>query len=88
MIFDNTFGLSPIIKQNNRFDELVAVSVETEPELSISAPRRLFEQAALGGGYDTLPGKDRFVTVTTPEGEGERRNEIRIILNWLAGLNG
>jgi serine/threonine-protein kinase len=69
------------------FDDLVAVSIETEPELSISEPRRLFEQAALGEGYDTLPGIDRFVTVTTPEGEAERRNEIRIILNWLAGLD-
>ncbi|MHC4220261.1 MAG: TolB family protein, partial [Planctomycetota bacterium] len=69
-------------------DELVAVSVETEPELSISAPRRLFEQAAWRGSeYDTLPGTDRFVTVTTPEGGGDRRNEIRIILNWLAGLD-
>ena len=94
----NDGGLQPIWSRDGAtlyyltgtgFDELVAVSVETEPERSISEPRRLFELPAQGPPeYDTLPGKDRFVMVTTPEGEDERRNEIRIILNWLAGLDG
>ena len=89
-------GLQPIWSRDGatlyyltglEFDELVAASVETEPEPSISEPRRLFKHPDLSSSlYDTLPGEDRFVTVTTPEGEGERRNEIRIVLNWLAGL--
>jgi dipeptidyl aminopeptidase/acylaminoacyl peptidase/predicted Ser/Thr protein kinase len=65
-------------------DEYFAVSVETEPQLQLSEPRRVLENVTWE--IDVLP-DDRFVVVKRPETASDRP-EIRIILNWLGKTEG
>jgi serine/threonine protein kinase/Tol biopolymer transport system component len=62
-------------------NKLMAVSVDTAPDLSIGTPRILFE-ANFGSevlGYDITPDGRRFVII---QGVEQTPPEIRVILNW------
>ena len=68
-------------------NSLMAVSVETEPTVTLGTPVKLFEArtpgVALQAGYDVAPDGQRFLTiqVTDPEaGAGA----IAVIENWFA----
>jgi serine/threonine-protein kinase len=81
-------GLDPVWSPNGgelfyRSDKkLMAVDVQTQPDLSVSSPRLLFEADFVSdfGGYDMTPDGQRFVII---QGEEQSPPEIRVILNWL-----
>jgi Tol biopolymer transport system component len=60
-----------------------AVTVVTEPELSISEPRRVLT-GVNGSAYSVTP-DGQFVVLIEPEGAFETAREIRLILNWNLG---
>jgi hypothetical protein len=70
-------------------EEVLAVSVETEPELSIGTPRLLFQgpYRAPGGtdrDFDVSPDGRRFVMVSQ-QGSAPA-SKINIVLNWFEEL--
>jgi serine/threonine protein kinase/Tol biopolymer transport system component len=76
---------------------VMAVSVKTEPTLSLGTPEPLFRNTNLGlifgGGYpwDIHPDGDRFLMIKPPVGEGGATGiigprEIIIVANWIEEL--
>ncbi|MHC4190006.1 MAG: protein kinase domain-containing protein [Planctomycetota bacterium] len=65
-------------------DKMMIVSVETNPEFSVSAPKELFsgryESNRLSANYDITPDGDRFIMIK-PE-EGSEPTQVNIVLNW------
>jgi len=73
-------------------DEMMAVAIETEPELSVGTPRLLFEGRFLpvlsgddpGGSYDISPDGQRFLMIQREEDVVP--TEIIVVLNWFEEL--
>ncbi|UCC97410.1 MAG: PD40 domain-containing protein, partial [Phycisphaerales bacterium] len=69
-------------------DKMMAVSFETGPEFSASAPKELFsgryESGRIAGNYDITPDGKRFIMIK-PE-EGSEPTQINVVLNWLEEL--
>ncbi len=90
-------GTEPVWPRNSRDlfyrngDKMMAVAIETEPELSVGTPRLLFEGRFLGAGplhlrrsYDVSPDGQRFLMI---QREQELvPTEIVVILNWFEEL--
>ena len=71
-----------------RRDEMLAVSIATEPRLAIDGPRAVFEapyEYEPGGGVNYAPvgNGERFVMV---RGDDVGPREIRVVLNWFEEL--
>ena len=70
-------------------DDMMAVSVETQPSFTAGRPRRLFEQhydVALGGfnqNYDVSPDGQQFLMVSSDE---EPLRQFNIVQNWFDEL--
>lgn len=62
--------------------KLMAVSIETQPELTTGQPRFLFEGPYLEG-YDLAPDGQRFLMVEAPE---KPLPQINVVLNWFEEL--
>ena len=65
----------------------MAVSIQTDPPVGVSAPRVLFEVRFPPGDapkYDIVPDGDRFIAIE--EGEWIPGTEIRVVLNWFDEL--
>ncbi len=71
-----------------RGDELVAVTVETQPVFRVGASQVLFEGPYVPNphhtNYDIHPDGDRFIMVRSAEGE----RQVVVVLNWTAELEG
>ena len=73
-------------------DRMMAVAIETEPELSVGTPRLLFEGRFLpvlsgddpGGSYDISPDGQRFLMIKREQDLVP--TEIIVILNWFEEL--
>ncbi len=71
-------------------DKMMAVAIETEPELSIGTPRLLFEGRFLPGppwaprNYDISPDGQRFLMIKREQDLAP--TEIIVILNWFEEL--
>jgi len=73
-------------------DEMMAVAIETEPELSVGTPRLLFEGRFLpvlsgddpGGSYDISPDGQRFLMIQREQDLVP--TEIIVVLNWFEEL--
>jgi serine/threonine protein kinase len=64
-------------------DKLLAVDVSTDPQLTLSTPRLLFERHYAFGSvtypnYDVAPDGERFVMVRDESGSGR----LNVVLNW------
>ena len=71
-------------------DKMMAVSVDTDPTLRWSAPRKLFDiplawDSTGYKSYDVGSKGDRFLIVAFGEGEPNLR-QIHIVLNWFDEL--
>jgi serine/threonine-protein kinase len=89
-------GNEPVWSRNGRElfyrsgDAMMAVEVTTNPVLSASKPRRLFEQpyelsSALWPDYDVSPDGQRFLMVKMVD-ESEAPAQINVVLNWFDEL--
>ena len=71
-------------------DRMMAVAIETEPELSVGTPRTLFEGRFLavgdqaGSTYDISPDGQRFLMIKREQDLAP--TEIVVILNWFEEL--
>ncbi len=71
-------------------DKMMAVAIETEPELSVGTPRLLFEKRFLPGpiwarrNYDISPDGQRFLMIQREQDLVP--TEIIVILNWFEEL--
>ena len=72
-------------------DKMIAVAIETEPELSVGTPRLLFEGRFLGTGpvhlrrnYDVSPDGQRFLMIKREQDLVP--TEIIVVLNWFEEL--
>ena len=73
-------------------DEMMAVAIETEPELSVGTPRLLFEGRFLpvlsgddpGGSYDISSDGQRFLMIKREQDLVP--TEIIVVLNWFEEL--
>ena len=73
-------------------DKMMAVAIETEPELSVGTPRTLFEGrflpvpsgAAPGSSYDISPDGERFLMIKREQDLVP--TQINVILNWFEEL--
>jgi len=73
-------------------DKMMAVAIETEPELSVGTPRLLFEGRFLpvlsgdepGSSYDISPGGQRFLMIQREQDLVP--TEIIVVLNWFEEL--
>jgi serine/threonine-protein kinase len=85
-------GNEPVWSRNGRElfyrsgDAMMAVEVTTNPVLSASKPRRLFERpyelsSALWPDYDVSPDGQRFLMVKMVD-ESEVPAQINVVLNW------
>ena len=75
-------------------DELMmAVQIQTEPELTIGRPEELFRGQYVYGdvptfpSYDVTPDGQRFVMVKPAHETGETQQEIVLVQNWFEELN-
>jgi serine/threonine-protein kinase len=72
-------------------DQIMAVAVETEPDLSPSRPRLLFQGSykwtAYYGirNYDVAPDGERFVMIVAPP-DSAKPAKLHVILNWAEEL--
>jgi serine/threonine-protein kinase len=65
----------------DRGSRLMAVSIATDPELTVSEPRQVFDSQELGiVGVDTMP-DGRFLAIL--RSEEERPSRINVVLNFL-----
>jgi serine/threonine protein kinase len=89
-------GNEPVWSRNGRElfyrsgDAMMAVEVATNPVLSASKPRRLFERpyelsSALWPDYDVSPDGQRFLMVKMVD-ESEVPAQINVVLNWFDEL--
>ncbi len=71
-------------------DKMMAVAIETEPELSVGTPRLLFEERFLHGppwarrNYDISPDGQRFLMIKREQDLVP--TEIIVVLNWFEEL--
>ncbi len=71
-------------------DKMMAVAIETDPELSIGTPRLLFEKRFLAGppwarrNYDISPDGQRFLMIQREQDLVP--TEIIVVLNWFEEL--
>ncbi len=71
---------------------MMAVAIETEPELSVGKPRLLFEERflpassgdELGSSYDISPDGQRFLMVKREQNLVP--TELIVVLNWFEEL--
>ena len=90
-------GTEPVWPRNSRDlfyrngDKMMAVAIETEPELSVGTPRLLFEGRFLGAGplhlrrsYDVSSDGQRFLMIQREQDLVP--TEIVVILNWFEEL--
>jgi Tol biopolymer transport system component len=70
-------------------DKMMAVTIETEPELKVGTPRELFKgqfrgtTSHLGLSYDIAP-DGRFIMIQ--EDEESAKTRINVVLNWFEEL--
>ncbi|HUV14682.1 MAG TPA: hypothetical protein VMY18_13645, partial [Acidobacteriota bacterium] len=73
-------------------DRMMAVQIQTEPELNMGRPRELFTGQYVYGNvgpfpsYDVTPDGQRFVMVKEGGKTGATRQEIILVLNWFEEL--
>jgi serine/threonine-protein kinase len=73
-------------------DRMMAVQIQTEPELNLSRPRELFTGQYVYGNvgpfpsYDVTPDGHQFVMVKEGGETGATRQEIILVLNWFEEL--
>jgi serine/threonine-protein kinase len=91
-------GAEPVWARNGRElfyrngDKMMAVAIETEPELSVGTPRLLFEGRFLpvpfgdepGSSYDISPDGQRFLMIKREQDLVP--TEIIVVLNWFEEL--
>jgi hypothetical protein len=69
---------------------MMAVTVDTSPDLVVSSPRRLFPNNNYGGGggwsYDVSPIDGRFLMTQAPEDPASGEVTIWVTLNWFEEL--
>ncbi len=71
-------------------NRMMAVRVETDPELKTSEPRALFERPSFRGAngrfgqYDVAP--DRRFLMAKDAGEGQREGQLVVVENWFEEL--
>ena len=89
-------GIQALWKANGEIfyrqeNQVIAVQVQTEPELMVGRPQHLFEGQYIFGGagqfasYDVTPDGQRFVMIKGGA-TGEARQEIIVVLNWFEEL--
>jgi serine/threonine-protein kinase len=77
-------------KQDER---MMAVRIQTEPELTLGRPQELFEGQYVYGGagpfasYDVTPDGQQFLMIKGGGVTGEDWQEIALMLNWFEELN-
>ncbi len=90
-------GTQPLWKANGEIfyrqeNQVIAVQVQTEPELMVGHPQHLFEGQYIFGGagpfasYDVTPDGQRFVMIRGGRATGEARQEIIVVQNWFEEL--
>jgi len=90
-------GDQPVWKKSGEIfykqdDQMMAVPIQTEPELVIGRPEKLFEGQYVYGNvgpfpsYDATPDGQRFVMLKEYGLSGETRQEIVVVLNWFEEL--
>ena len=73
-------------------NQMIAVQVQTEPELIVSRPQKLFEGQYIFGNvgpfasYDVTPDGQQFVMIKAGGATGEARQEIIVVQNWFEEL--
>ena len=69
-------------------NRVMAVAIETEPELNPGNPELLFEgpfgRGGFGTNYDVTADGDRFLMIR--QEEGREQGELQIVLNWFEEL--
>jgi len=67
---------------------MMAVSIETEPDVRVGQPRLLFDGANYLGGfdYDVAPDGKRFVMIKGEADAFGEGAEIRVVVNWFEEL--
>ncbi len=74
----------------NAAGDMMAVTVDTSPDLVVSSPRRLFpnNNYGIGGGwsYDVSPIDGRFLMTQAPEDPASGEVTIWVTLNWFEEL--
>jgi hypothetical protein len=83
------FARSPAFTRSIRNrNKMIVVDISTNPNLTLSQPRMLFEQRYAFGSAQTVPNYDvspdgqRFVMVKDDSSSGR----LNIVLNWQSGL--
>ena len=73
-------------------NQMIAVQVQTKPELIVSRPQKLFEGQYIYGNvgpfasYDVTPDGQQFVMIKGGGATEEARQEIIVVLNWFEEL--
>ncbi len=90
-------GDQPLWKANGEIfykqaNQMIAVQVQTEPEVIVGRPQKLFEGQYVYGGagpfasYDVTPDGQQFVMIKEGGSTGEARQEIIVVQNWFEEL--
>ena len=90
-------GNQPLWKANGEIfykqaNQMIAVQVQTEPELIVGRPQKLFEGEYIRGNvgpfasYDVTSDGQRFVMIKRGGATGEARQEIIVVQNWFEEL--
>ena len=67
-------------------DKVMAVDVETEPQLRAGTPRLLFEGTQYSNSYDPDPEGKRFLMIKLPTAQPSAADRLDIVLNWFEEL--
>ncbi len=73
-------------------NQMIAAQVQTEPELIVGRPQKLFEGQYIYGNvgpfasYDVTPDGQQFVMIKEGGSTGEARQEIIVVQNWFEEL--
>ena len=90
-------GSQPLWKANGeifyrRANQMIAVQVQTEPELMVGRLQKLFEGEYISGNvgpfasYDVTSDGQQFVMIKAGGATGEARQEIIVVQNWFEEL--
>jgi Tol biopolymer transport system component len=82
-------GREIVYRSGDRNEKMIAVDIETRPELRIGKPRLLFEargDLGLGGyEYDLAPDGQRFIIIKAGPRESQQAH-LELVLNWFDEL--
>jgi Tol biopolymer transport system component len=86
-------GIRPFWTRNGELvyrngDKMMAVSIATQPTLSVGTPRLLFERhyEGLGVYYDVTPDGHRFLMLKASEQTEAAQTQINVVQNWFEEL--